>query len=39
LFNAGNKNGAGEEDFDVAEYQTRTGINDVGLSNDIKRAG
>ena len=38
-FTAGKKNVPQEEDFDVAEYQTRTGINDVALSNDIKRIG
>ncbi|HNX27948.1 MAG TPA: class I SAM-dependent methyltransferase [Syntrophomonadaceae bacterium] len=39
LFRSSDKKAAGAENFDVAEYQTRTGINDIKLSNDIKRAG
>lgn len=38
LFGSGSEAAAGE-DFDVAEYQTYTGINDIHLRNGLEKAG
>lgn len=39
MFSIGNKDDAEDEDFDVAEYQTYTGINDIKLAGQLKEIG
>ena len=39
LFTSGDKAATTGEDFDLAEYQTHTGINDIKLRNNLERVG